>query len=94
MEKSMLPWSCKSFVNGLIVVAALVLFVAGTASAQNSTSPQGGTAIYDGAAACVGSSFTGATSGSNTGVLPPAMHGHFGRRRLVYGNECFAQGIN
>ncbi len=71
MEKSMFPWSCRSFVNGLIVVATLVLLVAGSASAQNSTSPQGGTAIYDGAATCVGSSFTGATSGSNTGVLPP-----------------------
>jgi hypothetical protein len=71
MEKSMLQWSCKSLVNGLIVAATLVLLVAGTASAQQGSSPQGGTAIYDGAAACVGSSFTGATSGSNTGVLPP-----------------------
>lgn len=46
----------------------LCLLFASVASAQNSTSPQGGTAIYNGAAACVGSSFQ---AGSNTGPLPP-----------------------
>lgn len=44
------------------------LLLASVASAQNSSSPQGGTAIYNGAAACVGSSFQ---SASNTGLLPP-----------------------
>ncbi len=47
------------------------MLVATAASAQQSASPQGGTAIYNGGAACVGSSFTGATSGTNTGLLPP-----------------------
>lgn len=46
----------------------LCLLLGSVASAQNSTSPQGGTAVYDGAAACVGSSFQ---AGSNTGLLPP-----------------------
>jgi hypothetical protein len=46
----------------------LCLLVATVASAQNSASPQGGTAIYNGAAACVGTSFQ---SSSNTGLLPP-----------------------
>ena len=49
----------------------LCMLVATMASAQNSTSPQGGTALNYNAYACVGSSFTGATSGSNTGLLPP-----------------------
>jgi len=71
MKNSMFPGNCKSFVYGLIVIATLVLLVAGTASAQQSSSPQGGTAIYNGMAPCVGSSFTGATSGPNTGPLPP-----------------------
>ena len=57
--------------KNICVLFMLCMLVATAASAQNSTSPQGGTAIYDGAAACVGSSFTGSTSGSNTGVLPP-----------------------
>ena len=57
--------------KNICVLFMLCILVATGASAQNSTSPQGGTAIYDGAAACVGSSFTGATSGSNTGLLPP-----------------------
>jgi hypothetical protein len=48
------------------IVACLLL--ASIASAQSSTSPQGGTAIYNGAAACVGSSFQ---SSSNAGLLPP-----------------------
>ena len=44
----------------------LCLLLGSVASAHNSTSPQGGTAVYDGAAACVGSSFQ---AGSNTGLL-------------------------
>lgn len=50
------------------VAILFCLLLSSVASAQSSTSPQGGTAIYDGAATCVGSSFQ---SGSNTGLLPP-----------------------
>jgi hypothetical protein len=39
-------------VNGFIVAAVLLLFVAGTASAQTSTSPQGGAAIYTTGVVC------------------------------------------
>jgi hypothetical protein len=46
----------------------LPLFLATVASAQSTTSPQGGTAIYNGGVACVGSSFQ---PGTNTGPLPP-----------------------
>lgn len=54
--------------NKIWVAMLVCLLLASVASAQNSSSPQGGTAIYNGAAACVGSSFQ---SGSNTGLLPP-----------------------
>ncbi len=54
--------------KNICVVFVLCILVATAASAQNSTSPQGGTAIYDGAVACVGSSFQAT---SNTGPLPP-----------------------
>jgi len=50
------------------VAILFCLLLSSMASAQSSTSPQGGTAIYDSAAACVGTSFQ---SGSNTGLLPP-----------------------
>ncbi len=57
--------------KNICLVFVLCMLVATAASAQQSASPQGGTAIYNGGAACVGSSFTGATSGTNTGLLPP-----------------------
>lgn len=52
MEKSIFPWSYRSLVKGFIVAATFFLFVAGTASAQTSTSPQGGAAIYTSGVVC------------------------------------------
>ncbi len=45
-----------------------LVFVAGVAGAQSTTSPQGGAAIYTGSAVCVGSSYKAA---DNTAPLPP-----------------------
>ncbi len=50
------------------LAAICLLLVAGIAAAQNSTSPQGGAAIYTGSAVCVGSSYKPA---DNTALLPP-----------------------
>jgi hypothetical protein len=52
MKKIAHPFSSRSLLNGLIVAATLVLFVAGQASAQTTTSPQGGAAIYTSGVVC------------------------------------------
>lgn len=52
MEPSRFPKGYRLLVNGLFLMVVFVLFVAGPASAQTTTSPQGGAAIYTSGVVC------------------------------------------